>query len=108
MKNSRIFALALCGICLLGGCGSRNGEEREKEFWCRPLGKEGAGTLIGIQPYGVNKADSDFMYSLWMMDVKQTSRTTQLTAQMVQPTARTAQTTARTVQPTARRKMRWS
>ena len=31
MKNSRIFALALCGICLLGGCGSRNGEEREKE-----------------------------------------------------------------------------
>ena len=47
------------------------GEEREKEFWCRPLGKEGAGTLIGIQPYGVNKADSDFMYSLWMMDVKQ-------------------------------------
>ena len=71
MKNSRIFALALCGICLLGGCGSRNGEEREKEFWCRPLGKEGAGTLIGIQPYGVNKADSDFMYSLWMMDVKQ-------------------------------------
>lgn len=31
MKNNRIFALALCGICLLGGCGSRNGEEREKE-----------------------------------------------------------------------------
>ncbi len=31
MKNSRIFVLALCGICLLGGCGSRNGEEREKE-----------------------------------------------------------------------------
>lgn len=31
MKNSRIFVLALCSICLLGGCGSRNGEEREKE-----------------------------------------------------------------------------
>lgn len=46
------------------------GEEREKEFWCKPLEGEEAGTFIGVQSSGVNKADSDFMYGHCIMDLE--------------------------------------